>query len=57
MFFLILILGISHGALDNIKGKKLVKIFKIKNISYFYLAYILIGLGIIMPPLPVGSIT
>ena len=47
-FFLILILGVSHGALDNIKGRKLIKILKIKNISYFYLAYILIGLGIIM---------
>tara|TARA_Y200000002_G_scaffold133271_1_gene109819 strand:+ start:785 stop:1561 length:777 start_codon:yes stop_codon:yes gene_type:complete len=41
-------LGISHGALDNIKGRKLVKILKIKNIFYFYLAYILIGLGIII---------
>ncbi len=47
-FFLILILGISHGALDNIKGRKLFKILKIKNISYFYLAYILIGLGIVI---------
>ncbi len=47
-FFLILILGVSHGALDNIKGRKLIKILKIKNISYFYLAYILIGLGIIL---------
>ena len=26
--FLILILGISHGALDNIKGKKLLKLFR-----------------------------
>ena len=25
-FFLILILGVSHGALDNIKGRKLIKI-------------------------------
>ncbi len=47
-FFLILILGVSHGALDNIKGRKLIKILKIKNISYFYLVYILIGLGIIL---------
>ena len=30
-FFLILILGVSHGALDNIKGRKLIKILKIKN--------------------------
>ena len=47
-FFLILILGVSHGALDNIKGRKLIKILKIKNISFFYLVYILIGLGIIL---------
>ncbi|MDC3026790.1 Brp/Blh family beta-carotene 15,15'-dioxygenase [Candidatus Pelagibacter sp.] len=47
-FFLILILGVSHGALDNIKGRKLIKILKIKNIFYFYLVYILIGLGIIL---------
>ena len=47
-FFLILILGVSHGALDNIKGRKLIKILKIKNIFYFYLVYILTGLGIIL---------
>ena len=47
-FFLILILGVSHGALDNIKGRKLIKILKIKNISYFYLVYIFIGLGIVL---------
>ena len=29
--FLILILGISHGALDNIKGKKLLKLFGYKQ--------------------------
>ena len=46
-FFLILILGVSHGALDNIKGKKLIKIYRINNIAYFYLIYVLFGLGII----------
>ena len=46
-FFLILVLGISHGSLDYIKGKKLLKIYKIENVSFFYLSYILIGLGII----------
>ena len=45
-FFLILILGVSHGALDNIKGKKLIKIYRINNIAYFYLIYVLFGLGI-----------
>ena len=41
--FLILILGISHGALDNIKGKKLFKIFGYKSSIYFYITYILIA--------------
>ena len=45
--FLILIIGISHGALDNIKGKKLLKFFKIKSISLFYIVYILISIFII----------
>ena len=46
--FLILILGISHGALDNIKGKKLLKLFGYNSIISFYLAYILIALLIII---------
>ena len=46
--FLILILGISHGALDNIKGKKLLKLYKYKKTLFFYLAYILISLLIII---------
>ncbi len=46
--FLILILGISHGALDNIKGKKLLKFFGYKSILSFYLAYIVISLLIII---------
>ena len=46
-FFLILVLGISHGSLDHIKGKKLLKIYKIENVSFFYFSYIIIGLGII----------
>jgi len=46
--FLILILGISHGALDNIKGKKLLKLFGYKSIISFYFAYILISLSIII---------
>ena len=45
--FLILILGISHGALDNIKGKKLLKLFGLKSIIYFYFIYTLISLLII----------
>ncbi len=46
--FLILILGISHGALDNIKGTRLLKLFGYKNISLFYLAYVFISLLIII---------
>ena len=46
--FLILILGISHGALDNIKGKKLLKLFGYKQNVYFYLGYIIISSLIII---------
>ena len=46
--FLILILGISHGALDNIKGKKLLKLFGYKQTVSFYLAYVLISSLIIV---------
>ena len=51
---LILSIGVSHGSLDNLKGKKLLKIFGINNVLIFYLLYILIAtvviiLWIIMP--------
>ena len=46
--FLILTLGISHGSLDNIKGKKLLKILDIKSMSIFYIGYSLISLFIIL---------
>ncbi len=46
--FLILILGISHGALDNIKGKKLLKLLGYKHIVSFYLGYTLISSLIII---------
>ena len=45
--FLILTLGISHGALDNIKGKKLFKFFGYTSTISFYIAYILISFLII----------
>ena len=53
---LILSIGISHGSLDNMKGKKLFEIFKINNFFIFYLLYIsfaglIIILWIIMPTL------
>ncbi len=40
--FLILSIGISHGSLDNIKGKKLIKYLGYKSMSIFYLSYLLI---------------
>ncbi len=45
---LILSLGISHGALDHIKGKKLLKLLNYKSISTFYILYIFIGVSIIL---------
>ena len=45
---LILTIGISHGSLDHIKGKKLLNIFKISNIYFFYISYIIIGISIII---------
>ena len=44
---LILILGISHGALDNVKGKKLLRLFGYKSSFSFYLIYIIISLLIV----------
>ena len=46
--FLILSIGISHGSLDNAKGRKLFKIFRIDNFFIFYLSYILIALVVII---------
>ena len=46
--FLILSLGISHGALDHIKGKKLLRILNYKSTMIFYIFYVLIGLTIIL---------
>ena len=41
--FLILTIGISHGSLDNIKGKKLIKYLGYRSMIIFYLSYLLIG--------------
>ena len=46
--FLILSIGISHGSLDNIKGKKLLEIYSFSNIFVFYLLYLTTGLMIIV---------
>ena len=45
--FLILTIGISHGALDHLKGYKLLDKYKITNNVIFYLCYLLIGLAFI----------
>ena len=44
----ILSIGVSHGSLDHIKGKKLLKIFNFKQISIFYLTYILVAFIVII---------
>ena len=46
--FLILSLCISHGALDHLKGTKLLKIYKYRSISLFYVSYIFVGLSVII---------
>ena len=45
---LILIIGVSHGSLDYIKGRKLLKIFQINNIITFYTSYFLLAVTIII---------
>jgi Brp/Blh family beta-carotene 15,15'-monooxygenase len=46
--FLILTIGISHGALDDKKGKKLSQLYNVKKSYFFYLIYSLIGISIII---------
>ena len=41
--FFILSIGISHGALDNYKANKLLKIYKLKNKAIFFSIYIFIS--------------
>jgi beta-carotene 15,15'-dioxygenase len=53
----ILTIGISHGSLDHIKGKKLLNILKIDNIYLFYFFYIFIGFSIIILWLMFPAIT
>ena len=45
---LILTIGVSHGALDHLKGKKLFAILNIKKFYFFYLIYLLITLSVIL---------
>ena len=44
----ILSIGISHGSLDHIKGKKLLKILGFKSSVVFYFGYIFVGLTTII---------
>ncbi len=46
--FLILTIGVSHGALDDQKGKKLSQLYNVKKSYFFYLIYSLIGISIII---------
>jgi len=46
--FLILSIGISHGALDNQKGNRLSQLYNIQKSYFFYLIYSLIGVSIII---------
>ncbi len=55
--FLILTMGVSHGSLDHIKGKKLLELFNIQRTYLFYLLYILIAVVIIFTWILLPSIT
>ena len=46
--FFILSIGISHGAMDNYKAKKLLAIYKVNNKSIFFMFYILISAFVIL---------
>ena len=45
---LILTIGVSHGSLDHVKGKKLFNILNIKKISIFYFSYTLMAISVII---------
>jgi len=47
-FFLISTLGVSHGSLDNFKGQKLLKKYKIKSKFLFYFSYIFLTCAVII---------
>jgi Brp/Blh family beta-carotene 15,15'-monooxygenase len=55
--FLILSIGISHGSLDNIKGRKLFQILGVNNFFIFYLSYILITMAVIILWIIIPSIS
>ena len=54
---LILTIGVSHGSLDHIKGKKLLELFNIQKTYLFYLIYIFISFSIVLIWIMLPSIT
>ncbi len=54
---LILIIGVSHGALDHIKGQKLLELFNLKSIYIFYIIYTLISGVVIATWMLLPSVT
>ncbi|MDC0326947.1 Brp/Blh family beta-carotene 15,15'-dioxygenase [Candidatus Pelagibacter sp.] len=56
-FLLVLIVGVSHGSLDHIKGGKLLKLFNIKSTYIFYVIYILISAAVVVNWIFLPSIT
>ena len=56
-FILILIVGVSHGSLDHLKGKKLLKLFNINSGYIFYITYILISAVVVVTWILLPSIT
>ena len=54
---LILTIGVSHGSLDHVKGKKLFNILNIKKISIFYFLYTLIAISVIIIWIIIPSIS
>jgi len=55
--FLILTIGVSHGSLDNLKGNKILRLYKIKNKIIFYLVYIALALSLTILWLIAPSLT
>ena len=47
-FFLILTMGISHGSLDHTKGRKILDFYKINNIIFFYITYLIISVIVLI---------
>ncbi len=49
--------GVSHGSLDHIKGKKLLRLFNIKSTYIFYIIYILISATVLVTWMILPSMT